>query len=138
MNGTEIFVNKIIDQDGKYNYAIANELNEINIGMRQAFPGEYFPTLNYESQITQKCLFSSFWHFIVCVYLNNKLEPTSIKYFDCQNNVDLALDAYNDFIKDSCSINCRNKFMEQFNIVQSKYDEIHGIAQLVQKWKLIL
>jgi hypothetical protein len=75
----------------------------------------------------------SFCQFIVYIQLNSDLINGSIAYFDCENDVDAALEMYNQFSKGGWDKYYKDGFMQEFLIIEKEYDKVKDLAELTEE-----
>lgn len=72
----------------------------------------------------------NFCQFVIYIRLQRGLKIGSMAFFDCNNDVDIALDAHNMFTKQGWSKQTKEEFMKQFMIVSDKYHLVQDLAEL--------
>jgi len=71
-----------------------------------------------------------FCQFIFYLKLNNDLTKGNLVFFDCKNEMDIALDVYNAFSKGEFKELQKEDFMEMFLQISKDYDNLDGMAEL--------
>ena len=132
MDRPAIYVNHILTAAQNGIYGSVNEPKEIAHCLKWAFRMEDAEKLKIiaKSSSNGASVCSNFWHFIIYAHLDNNMTSGTILYFDCKNDMELAFEACNLIPKDDSGKSYKQDFMEQFLVVQEKYDEIEGVAVL--------
>ena len=128
MSNIKIHVNHIITPNKHRGvYGIANKEKEIQWCLQNTFTEEdakKFKDIAGKDIKKGASVFNNFYQFIIYAKLDGNLMTGSIAYFDCFNNVDNALDIYSQFTRGDWSADYKSEFMNQFLLIQAKYDEV--------------
>ena len=72
----------------------------------------------------------TFANLITYFHLRNDLQSGSIAFFDCLNDINIALDMYNHFTAQGFDKAAKNDFMKQFLELEPVYDLQIGLVKL--------
>jgi hypothetical protein len=130
---TKLYVTYLDNYENKCPYGLESDMDRINKDLSIIFnlPKDIEDLKNSAKQNKEGTSYiHRFCQFIIYIYLASDLKKGGIAFFDCENNMDTALEVYNKFGKDQFPQMIRQDFINQFIELQEIYQQVSGWAEL--------
>jgi hypothetical protein len=131
MHTIKLQVDVLVTTENKGTYGIANSDYLITGNFNKIFLSENAKQIAYELEDKDISVMHQFCQYIVYSNLSNKPGNSQIVFFDCENDINTALDIYNAFTKGNFGTISKEEFMQLFIVIQECYSEVIGLAELI-------
>ena len=128
----KLYVSQINEIENSGTYAFEFEIKRILKNIFTIFNNRDATDFIKEAMLKSEGLayMHRFYQYIVYFHLKHDLQNGSIVFFDCKNDIDIALDMHLNFTKNSFDKLAKEEFMKEFLALQTVYDSAYGLAIL--------
>jgi len=127
----KLYVDSLFESDTGV-YGIENDITRIRKNMSVMYHQHDIEYLQNEAKKNKEGIshLHQFCQFIVYLILHQDLNSGQITFFDCRNDMNIALDIYNQFTKEGWDKLPKESFMKWFLEIEKEYEKVKDVAEL--------